>query len=130
MAALQPELTWALSRQAMSCHFLNSSWLYWHPGLSLVLDLVDSQPVPTHIRSPFSATAAPESRFRLAKLRRTRPFFSSAIKAISDFGSSRLDLPGLIRSRRIGLSFNLSRKRYLQLHPRSIRHGPRTSIKQ
>src|SRR5215203_3354212 len=51
------------------CHFifLNSSWLYWHPGLSLVLDLVVSQPVPTHIRSPFSATAAPKSRFRRAK---------------------------------------------------------------
>src|SRR5919107_2656458 len=57
------------------------------------------------------------------RLRRTRPFFSSAIKAISDFGSSRLDLPGLIKSRRIGLSFNLSRKRYWQLHPRSTRHG-------
>jgi hypothetical protein len=40
------------------------------------------------------------------------PSFSSAIKAMSVFGSSRLDLPGLIRSRRIGLSFNLSRKRY------------------
>src|SRR3954447_3372439 len=51
------------------CHFIffNSSWLYWHPGLSLVLDLVVSQPVPTHIRSPFSATAAPKSRFRRAQ---------------------------------------------------------------
>src|SRR3954465_6512572 len=51
------------------CHFifLNSTWLYWHPGLSLVLDLVVSQPVPTHIRLPFSATAAPKPRFRRAK---------------------------------------------------------------
>ena len=48
-------------------HFFNSSWLYWYPGLSLILDLVVSQPVPTHIRSPFSATAAPKSRFRRAK---------------------------------------------------------------
>src|SRR3954462_15693689 len=114
----------------MSFHFLNSSWLYWHPGLSLVLDLVVSQPVPIHIRSPFSATTAPKSRFRRAKLRRTRPFFSSAIKAISDFGSSRLDLPGLIRSRRIGLSFNLSQKRHYNLPPRQIRHGPLTPKKQ
>jgi hypothetical protein len=51
----------------MSFHFFNSSWLYWHPGLSLVLDLVVFQPDPTHIRSPCSAAAAPKSRFRRAK---------------------------------------------------------------
>ena len=41
----------------------------------------------THIRSPF-ATAAPISRLRRARLRRTRPFFKSAVQAIPDFGSS------------------------------------------
>jgi hypothetical protein len=29
-------------------------WMYQYPGLSPDLDLVVSQPVPTHIRSPFS----------------------------------------------------------------------------
>ena len=86
----------------MSFHFLNSSGLYWHPGLSLVLDLVVPQPVPTHIRSPFFVTAAPKSRFRRAGgsggrghsfRRRLRPCFT--------FGSSCLDLPDLIRSRKI-----------------------------
>jgi hypothetical protein len=47
--------------------FLQLQLVYWHPGLSLVLDLVVSQPVPTHIRSPFYATAAPKSRFRRAQ---------------------------------------------------------------
>ena len=47
--------------------FFELRLVIWHPGLSLVLDLVVAQPVPTHIRSPFSATAAPKSRFRRAK---------------------------------------------------------------
>src|SRR3954454_11504807 len=67
LAVAAGELTWAPSRQATLFHFLNSIRLCWYPGLSLVLDLVVSQPVPTHIRSPCSATAAPKSRFRRAQ---------------------------------------------------------------
>src|SRR5713226_438255 len=50
----------------------------------------------THIRSPFE-TAAPISRLRRARLRKTRPFFKSVVQAIPDFGSSawiRQDLIG------------------------------------
>jgi hypothetical protein len=55
--------------------------------LSPFPDLVVSAPDQTHIRSPLEA-ATPISRVRRVGLRKTRPFFNSAVQAIPDFGSS------------------------------------------
>jgi hypothetical protein len=66
-------------------------------GLSLfdVTQLV-SKHGQTHIRSPF-LTAAPISRFRRARLRRTRPFFLNGSSSHADYRFVRLDPPGMIR---------------------------------
>src|SRR5205823_1296629 len=65
--------------------------VYQYPGLSPDLDLVVPQPVPTHIRSPFSRRLHQNPAFVGRGLRRTRPFFSSAFEAIFTL---RLVLPG------------------------------------
>ena len=70
---------------------LQLRWMYQYPGLSPDLDLVVSQPVPTHIRSPFSQRLHQNPAFGGRGLRGTRPFFSSASKAMLHL---RLVLPG------------------------------------
>src|SRR4249919_3514361 len=71
---------------------LQLRWMYQSPGLSPDLDLVVSQPVQTHIRSPFSQRLHQNPAFGGRGLRRTRPFFSSASN--SALLKSRFDQPG------------------------------------
>ena len=87
------ELTWASSCKGSRFQqfMLQLRWMYQSPGLSPDLDLVVSQPVPTHIRSPFSQRLHQNPAFGGRGLRRTRPFFSSASKAMLHL---RLVLPG------------------------------------